>query len=69
MEILPGDDSPDIRVGANFLVYESRQRGTTLWGGRYEYLLRRDDRGWRLAAKTVVLVDNDRPLANLAFLI
>ena len=59
----------DVRVGANFLVYESRERGVTLWAGRSEYRLRREDGDWRMAAKTVYLVNNDRPLYTLAFLI
>jgi 3-phenylpropionate/cinnamic acid dioxygenase small subunit len=62
-----GDD--EIRVGANFVVYESRDRGVTIWAGRYEYRLRRTDNGLRMAAKTALLVDNDRPLSTLAFLI
>ena len=63
------DDDGDSMVGANFLVYESRERGTTIWGGRYEYRLRRVDDRWRMARKKVMLVDNDRPLSTLAFLV
>lgn len=60
----------DIAVGANFLVVESRERGTTMWAGRSEYVLRRDESGeLRMARKKVVLVDNARPLNTLAFLI
>jgi len=59
----------DLMVGANFLVVEARERGTTTWGGRYEYKLRRVDGELRMAAKTVWLVDNDRALNTLAFLI
>ena len=71
VEILDGDPSAggDLAVGANFIVYESRERGTTIWGGRTEYLLRPVDRGWRMARKKVMLVDNDRPLSTLAFII
>jgi benzoate/toluate 1,2-dioxygenase beta subunit len=64
-----GDADGDIVVGANFLIHESRPRGTTLWGGRTEYRLRRVDGGWRMARKKVMLVDNDRPLSTLAFLV
>ena len=63
-----GDDG-DVVVGANFLIHESRDRGTTLWGGRTEYRLRRVDGAWRMARKKVMLVDNDRPLSTLAFLV
>ncbi|WP_354698859.1 p-cumate 2,3-dioxygenase system, small oxygenase component [Paraconexibacter sp. AEG42_29] len=72
VELLDGagdDDGGAIRVGANFLVYESRERGVTLWAGRSEYTLRRTDDGLRMAYKKVFLVDNDRPLYTLAFLI
>jgi len=62
-------EGDDVRVGANFVVYESRERGITVWAGRYEYRLRREDGEWRLAAKHVFLVDNDRPLNTLSFLI
>jgi benzoate/toluate 1,2-dioxygenase beta subunit len=66
---LLGERDGDVLVGANFLVTESRERGLTHWAGRYEYRLRRTDDGWRMAAKTVLLVDADRPLHTLAFLI
>jgi 3-phenylpropionate/cinnamic acid dioxygenase small subunit len=66
---LLGQDDDDLLVGANFLVAESRERGTTLWAGRYEYRLRRTDDGLKMAGKKVMLVDNDRPLYTLAFLI
>jgi 3-phenylpropionate/cinnamic acid dioxygenase small subunit len=69
IEILDREDGGDVVVGANFLTYESRERGTTIWGGRAEYRLRPVDGGWRMARKKVMLVDNDRPLATLAFLV
>lgn len=66
----PSEDAPDdIAVGANFLVYESRERGITLWAGRSDYRLRHVDGELRMAYKRVLLVDNDRPLNTLAFLI
>lgn len=59
----------DIAVGANFLVCESRERGTVMWAGRSEYVLRDTPDGLRMARKKVILVDNERPLNTLAFLI
>lgn len=59
----------DLEVGANFLLFESRARGTHLWGGRTTYRVRRTDDGLRLVYKKVVLVDNDRPLPTLGFMI
>jgi benzoate/toluate 1,2-dioxygenase beta subunit len=63
------DGTVDLEVGANFLVLESRDRGNHLWGGRITYRLRRQDGELRLAFKKVVLVDHDRPLPTLGFLI
>jgi 3-phenylpropionate/cinnamic acid dioxygenase small subunit len=66
---LLSSDNDELRAGSNFLVYESRERGVTLWAGRSEYTLRPSSEGLRMAAKTVLLVNNDRPLNTLAFLI
>lgn len=66
---LLGTDHGDVAAGANFVIYESRDRGVTLWAGRSEYRLRRNEEGWRMAGKKVVLVDNDRALSTLAFLV
>jgi 3-phenylpropionate/cinnamic acid dioxygenase small subunit len=66
---LLGEDGDDVAVGANFVAYESRERGMTVWAGRYDYRLRRTDDGLRMAYKKVTLVDNDRAIYTLAFLI
>lgn len=59
----------DLEVGANFLAFESRQRGNELWGGRTTYRLRRVDGDMRMAYKKVVLVDNEHPIPTLGFLV
>src|SRR2546423_9626739 len=69
LDVAAGEAEGDVVVGANFLIHESPERGTTLWGGRTEYRLRRVDGGWRMARKKGMLVDNDRPLSTLAFLV
>lgn len=69
VELLGGEEDGDMRVGANFLVVESRERGVQLWAGRSEYRLRRTGEGLRMSAKKVMLVYNDRALYTLAFLI
>jgi benzoate/toluate 1,2-dioxygenase beta subunit len=61
-----GDDA---LVGSNFLAVESRERGTQLWAGRAEHRLRVVDGELRMASKKVMLVDNDRAVYTLAFLI
>jgi 3-phenylpropionate/cinnamic acid dioxygenase small subunit len=66
---ITGIDGDEYTVGANFVVYESRERGITTWAGRSEYLLRRVDGELMMARKKVILVGNDRPMYTLAFLI
>ncbi|BBY25754.1 aromatic-ring-hydroxylating dioxygenase subunit beta [Mycobacterium stomatepiae] len=59
----------DLELAANFIVLESRARGSHLWGGRTTYRLRRQDGELRLVYKKVVLVDNGEPIPTLGFLI
>jgi 3-phenylpropionate/cinnamic acid dioxygenase small subunit len=68
VEVL-GEDGDGIRVGANAMVFESSLRGDTVWAARTEYLLRRVDGALRMARKTVDLVNNDKALYTLSFLI
>jgi benzoate/toluate 1,2-dioxygenase beta subunit len=73
IEFLGGRTNPgggvDLEVAANFLLLESRARGNHLWGGRTTYRLRRNGETLRLVYKKVVLVDNDKPLPTMGFLI
>lgn len=59
----------EISAGANFVIYESRERGITTWAGRSEYRLRRSGEELQMARKKVILVGNDRPIYTLAFLV
>ncbi|MFC4949627.1 aromatic-ring-hydroxylating dioxygenase subunit beta [Pseudonocardia sp. GCM10023141] len=68
VEVLDGE-GPEVTVEANFVLVESRERGTQLWAGRYTYRLRLVDGALRMAYKKVALVDNARVLPTLAFLI
>lgn len=68
VEVL-GEAGDDVLVGANFLAIESRPRGTVTWAGRSEYRLRREAGALRLVRKTVILVDRDRALPTMGFLI
>jgi 3-phenylpropionate/cinnamic acid dioxygenase small subunit len=73
IELLGGRAVPgggvDLEVGANFLVFESHERDDRLWGGRVTYRLRRVDGSLRLSYKKVVLVNKDKPIPTLGFLI
>lgn len=62
-------DGEDIRVMANAMVFESNLRGDTVWATRNEYTLRRVDGELRMARKKVVLVNNDKAIFTLSFLI
>ena len=62
-------DGNEIGVGCNVMVFESNLRGETIWAARTTYLLRRTGADFKMARKTVALVNNDKPLYTLSFLI
>jgi len=64
-----GVPADEIKVRANALIFESAARRDTLWGARYEYVLRRIAGELRMARKKVILVNNAKALPNMAFLI
>ena len=66
---LLGVDGEQVHVTANALVFESTLRGDLIWTSRNEYRLRRIDGEFRMAYKKVILVNNDRALYSLSFLI
>ena len=68
IEILGSDDT-GILVTTNAMVFESNKRGDTIWASRNEYKLRREGEGLRMAAKKVILVNNETALYSMAFLI
>lgn len=62
-------DAEEVRVAANAMIFESNLRADTVWCTRNEYLLRREDGELRMARKKVVLVNNDKALYTMSFLI
>ena len=66
---LLGVEGEQVHVTANALVFESTLRGDLIWTSRNEYRLRRIDGEFRMAYKKVILVNNDRALYSLSFLI
>ena len=62
-------DAQHIFVTCNAMVFESGRRGDTVWASRNEYKLRRVRDDLRMAAKKVVLVNNEKALYSMAFLI
>lgn len=68
IEIL-SDDGSEIHAASNAMIFESNLRGDTVWATRNEFVLRRSDEGLRMARKKVVLVNNDKPIYTLSFLV
>ena len=67
------NDGKELVVTANAMVFESTTRGDQIWVSRNEYTLRRTGEtpgsGLRMASKKVILVNNEKPLFTLSFLI
>jgi 3-phenylpropionate/cinnamic acid dioxygenase small subunit len=66
---LMGEHNGDIAVASNSMVFESSLRDDTIWAARNEYRLRYVDGELRMAYKKVTLVNNEKPLFTLSFLI
>jgi 3-phenylpropionate/cinnamic acid dioxygenase small subunit len=69
IELLDEQPDGDISVASNSLVFESSLRDDTIWGARNEYRLRYVDGELRMAYKKVMLVNNEKALFTLSFLI
>ncbi len=61
------DNEVDVR--ANVLIYEDNLRGETLWAARNDYRLRIVDGSFRLVRKKIALVNNQKPIYTLSFLV
>lgn len=66
---LMGQEGEDLIVACNSFVYESAVRGETVWAARNEFRLRRVETALRMAYKKVTLVNNDKALYSMSFLI
>jgi 3-phenylpropionate/cinnamic acid dioxygenase small subunit len=66
---LEAPDGENINVAANVMIFESNLRGDTVWAARNHYVLRSENGGLRMARKKVVLVNNDKALYTLSFLL
>ena len=66
---LIGEHNGDIAVASNSMVFESSLRDDTIWAARNEYRLRYVDGELRMAYKKVTLVNNEKALFTLSFLI
>lgn len=67
IEIAPAGD--DIAVEANFILIESRRPTLTVWGGRTSYVLIPHGDSFKLRRKTVLLVNCEQAIDNIAFLV
>ena len=66
-ELLERTES-SVTIGANFMLLEHRFTLTT-WAGRYVYTIRTDAEQLRLTAKTVHLINGERAVSTMSFLI
>ncbi|UPK29186.1 aromatic-ring-hydroxylating dioxygenase subunit beta [Bradyrhizobium sp. 195] len=69
IELMGEQPGGDIAVASNSLIFESSLRDDTLWAARNEYRLRHVDGDLRMAYKKVVLVNNDKAIYTLSFLV
>jgi len=66
---LVGCRAGEISAACNVMVFESNLRDATIWAARTDYVLREENGALKMARKKVALVNNDKPLYTLSFLI
>lgn len=59
----------EVDVRANVMIFEDNLRGETLWAARNTYRLRLVGDDFRLVRKKVGLVNNNKPIFTLSFLV
>lgn len=62
-------EQAEVKVASNMVIYESTSRQDNVWGARCEHLIRKTGSGWKMAYKKVSLVNCDKALDNITFLI
>jgi 3-phenylpropionate/cinnamic acid dioxygenase small subunit len=68
VELLQSDGS-DIGVACNSQIFETNLRGDTMWAARCVYRLRRVQGELKIAYKKVVLVNNNKAIYTISFLV
>jgi 3-phenylpropionate/cinnamic acid dioxygenase small subunit len=68
VELLESTEN-EYKVSSAVVIYESNTRSDTVWAARNEHTLRQTESGLRMARKKVMLVNNDKALFTLSFLI
>ena len=59
----------ELTVACNTMIFESALRGDIVWASRNEFVLRRDGDDFKIARKKVALVNNDKAIFTLSFLV
>jgi 3-phenylpropionate/cinnamic acid dioxygenase small subunit len=59
----------ELHIACNTMIFESALRGDVIWASRNEFLLRRDGDDFRIVRKKVALVNNDKAIFTLSFLV
>jgi 3-phenylpropionate/cinnamic acid dioxygenase small subunit len=59
----------ELQVTCNTMIFESALRGDIIWASRNEFVLRRDGDDFKIARKKVALVNNDKAIFTLSFLV
>lgn len=67
--LVDADEENSARVFSAFILYELRRGKERIFAGRYEHRMRWEDAVWKIAAKKVVLVNNDEVIDNLTFIV
>lgn len=66
---LLSEEGGEVTVASNAMIFESTTRIDNVWATRNEFILRKEFGSFKLVRKKVVLVNNDKALDTISFLI
>jgi 3-phenylpropionate/cinnamic acid dioxygenase small subunit len=62
-------DGRELHAACNTIIFESALRGDVIWASRNDFLLRCDGDEFQIARKKVALVNNDKAIFTMSFLV
>lgn len=69
VEIEQAEESEDVFVRSNVIIGELRRGRQTMYFAQQKHRLRWTEAGLRMAAKTILFVNNNEPMHNLSFIV
>lgn len=66
---IEGENGDEVTISSNFILAELHRGTQTIWAGTTIHVLLKENGGFRIKSKKVLLLNNNEPVPNMLFLI